>query len=490
MAERSWGPNENLTLSDADLARLQPLRGEGGKVLRARCPFHGSDHQRSLRVTIESGHFKCFTCGAWGYLASARERRGTVSESPRQNAGRAYTPGVTPTIAPTPPPPEPRPELLAIMESYRAALPGSLGEAYLRERGIPLDVAQAAGVGYSAPGAWAHRTEAGKPVRDWQRGRLVFPHTDPAGNIVNLYGRAVGDAPKAERHDHLTGAKGYFNAQALRNGDGPVTICEGAFDTLALMASGLARVVAIFGVNGWRWEWAKEARELIFALDTDDTGQAGFRELARSARLRGKRVAYLDSDAYGGEKDASAAWVAGVLQVGEWPDSSPTSPESPQSDETPAEGSPIREEDDAAETGPLLTPEEISEWFAEDMAPAPARAAFLAARDRQGLHAPASLRLRLEGEAAQDAAEIASELFWYSVEKLANVHDDVLKLPKSDPHRAIWLAAIHEAYDRRKARRYIRRCFMCGSEVGDVTDSSALRVTPCRTCYPPPAQAR
>ena len=28
---------------------------------------------------------------------------------------------------------------------------------------------------------------------------------EPAGNVVNLYGRAVGDAPKKTRHDHLPG---------------------------------------------------------------------------------------------------------------------------------------------------------------------------------------------------------------------------------------------------------------------------------------------
>jgi CHC2 zinc finger len=62
---------ENLTLTDAELAACQPVAGEGGHVLRALCPFHGSDHQRSLRVQLRSGRFVCFACGAWGYLAVA-----------------------------------------------------------------------------------------------------------------------------------------------------------------------------------------------------------------------------------------------------------------------------------------------------------------------------------------------------------------------------------------------------------------------------------
>jgi hypothetical protein len=93
---------------------------------------------------------------------------------------------------------------------------------------------------------------------------VVFPHTTPDGRLVNLYGRAVGTAeqvPKAKRHDHLPGEKGYFNAAALQAGSGPLWVCEGAFDALALLAAGVPRVVAIFGVQGWRWDWVREVRE-------------------------------------------------------------------------------------------------------------------------------------------------------------------------------------------------------------------------------------
>ena len=65
-------PRANLTLSEADLAACHPIVGEGGHVLRALCPFHGSDRQRSLRVQVHSGRFMCFACGAWGYLDTAR----------------------------------------------------------------------------------------------------------------------------------------------------------------------------------------------------------------------------------------------------------------------------------------------------------------------------------------------------------------------------------------------------------------------------------
>jgi hypothetical protein len=156
---------------------------------------------------------------------------------------------------------------------------------------------------------------------------VVFPHTTPDGRLVNLYGRAVGteeQVPKAKRHDHLPGAKGYFNATALQAGAGPLWVCEGAFDALALLAAGVRRVVAIFGVQGWRWDWVREVRELVFALDADAAGQQQWRQLARQAALRGKPVAVLAPAAYGGQKDVSAAWAAGVLAVGAGPEAAAT----------------------------------------------------------------------------------------------------------------------------------------------------------------------
>jgi DNA primase len=171
-------------------------------------------------------------------------------------------------------------------------------------------------VGYTAPGTWPHA------ARDWCEGRVVFPHTTPEGCLVNLYGRAVGTAeqvPKAKRHDHLPGAKGYFNTAALQVGADPLWVCEGAFDVLALLAAGVSRVVAIFGVQGWRWDWVREVRELVFALDADAAGQQQWRQLARQAALRGKQGAVLPTAAYGGYKDVNEAWAAGVLAVGVGP---------------------------------------------------------------------------------------------------------------------------------------------------------------------------
>src|SRR5262245_18192516 len=79
-------------------------------------------------------------------------------------------------------------------------------------------------------------------------------------------------------------------------------VCEGAFDALALLAAGVPRVVAIFAVHGGRWVWAREVRELVFALDADLAGQQQWRALVREAALRGKHVAVLPPGPTGGTK--------------------------------------------------------------------------------------------------------------------------------------------------------------------------------------------
>ena len=139
-------------------------------------------------------------------------------------------------------------------------------------------MARQCGVGSAAPGTWPHQARA------WRGGRVVFLHTTPEGHLINLYGRAVGTAeqvPKAKRYDDLPGQKAYCNAAVLQAGAAPLWVCEGAFDALALRAAGVPRVVAIFGVQGWRWDWVREVRELVFALDAAAAGQQQWKALAQ-----------------------------------------------------------------------------------------------------------------------------------------------------------------------------------------------------------------
>jgi len=117
-------------------------------------------------------------------------------------------------LAPAPP------DLTPGLAAFQAALPGSRGAAYLRQRGIPLALAQQAGVGSAAPGTWPHS------ARDWRGGRVILPHTMPDGRLVNLSGRAVSPAaqvPKAKSsawHGGTCGAQGVGGPAAAGRGGG------------------------------------------------------------------------------------------------------------------------------------------------------------------------------------------------------------------------------------------------------------------------------
>lgn len=201
---------------------------------------------------------------------------------------------------------------------YVEALPGSLGERYLNHRGIRLETALRFDVGFAAPGTWIHRTSAGTPIRQGRWGRVVFPHTEPEGGVVNLYGRAVGSADRVEkgdRHDHLAGPKGVFNARAFREGEGRLYVCEGVFDALSLIEAGFERTVAIFGINGMRWEWTGSVLEIVMALDPDETGLRSRIELGRQGALRGKRIWFLEEEMLGGASDLNEAWVRRSLRL-------------------------------------------------------------------------------------------------------------------------------------------------------------------------------
>ena len=75
---------ENLTLTDAELAACKPVAGEGGHVLRALCPFHGSDHQRRRRVPAAAA---CAVPAAPGATSQRPASAGVKSSSDTTRSG-------------------------------------------------------------------------------------------------------------------------------------------------------------------------------------------------------------------------------------------------------------------------------------------------------------------------------------------------------------------------------------------------------------------
>lgn len=306
------------TLTDSMLAalpaHLRPVRE--GKYLRAGCPFHGSDRQRSLSIDTETGRFQCFGCRVWGYTEQARER---WAQQHQTGASKPYRPPAswardsgTERLRSDGDEPQPLDdELLQKLRSWQAALPEAA--EYLAGRRIPLELVRRLGGGVGVMG---------------KARRLVLPHTDPAGRIVSLYGRRI-DGGDTYKHHHLQGRpKGFLNAQAAAGPD--LWITEGPFDALALMAAGIQNAAAVFGVQGVRWGWLGNVRRLVLALDLDGPGQAAVAEHARQAALRGLQVYKLTPDELGGAKDIAEAWAAGTLNLSALPGAAtPPQPPSP-----------------------------------------------------------------------------------------------------------------------------------------------------------------
>lgn len=313
-----------------------PLKPKG-TVWVGLCPFH-QEKTPSFTVSKTKQIFKCFGCGEGGDVLTfiskferlslcdsiqrLKEIAGAPNEARKNSKKRCdtssvgLTGGLSLPVSDLAPTPTLRVDLKPVLERYQAALPGSLGEIFLKHRGISLKTAQKFGLGYAADGQWEHRIPTGKLARNWKWGRLVFPHTDPAGNLINLYGRAVGldsKVPRDQRHDHLPGQKGYFNSQTLAHSVSPVW-CEGPFDALTLLELGIP-AVAIFGIDGWHWEWVHSLQTFYFAFDADAAGQIGWKRLARQCVLRGKKVWFIPPEVYGEHKDINAAHCAGTLQI-------------------------------------------------------------------------------------------------------------------------------------------------------------------------------
>ena len=302
--------NRTYTLADLEaLTTISPASTNGGRRRRMGCPFHGSDHQRSLEVILETGHFSCHNCGEWGYLKNSP---GNMAWRPSGLGRRPPGPFLKKPSLPKPAtaaPQAPRAEPAAQprgMDRHMEAARRHLEDPEARH--IPLELAREYGLGYFPPGKWEGRKAAAR----W--GRIAFSLENSAGELVGLYSRAVDvdypreKAPKETRHD-VWGKRALFHTAAL---EGPsLFLTEGSFDALAMLGSGWP-AAALVGTNKLPWEALGNVRELYICLDLDVTGegQKAARKLAREAVLRGIPVHMMEDGAYGGYSEPSDQWEA------------------------------------------------------------------------------------------------------------------------------------------------------------------------------------
>ncbi|MGH8021313.1 MAG: CHC2 zinc finger domain-containing protein, partial [Opitutaceae bacterium] len=306
---------------ETDLAAVVRSRGvelhrQGGDLV-GLCPFH-PDTRPSLHVTAAKGLWRCVSCQATGnviqfvqkfdgvswrhafeLLKAALDAGATALPSPPR-AGTPVKKSTVPRLAsPLAVDADDQAALRQVVEYYHARLrenPAAL--AYLAKRGLRSEEALAAfRVGFvdrtlglrlpqknRAAGATLRARLARLGVmretgHEHFRGRIVFPVIAEDGVIGTLYGRAIADVPKPERHLFLPGAQGgVWNPAALRAPD--VILTEGIIDALTFWCAGYRNVTTTLSAGTLPEQLldalrAAKTQRVLFAFDRDDAGDGG-----------------------------------------------------------------------------------------------------------------------------------------------------------------------------------------------------------------------
>lgn len=248
----------------AELEQFDPKAGGASrKERRFCCPDCGvskpmDDDHRSLSLNTSTGAYHCHRCEAAGV---AREYLG--------DAGAART-----FIHTGPAKLEPKSEKWREWVTKAQAISDSAGAKYLEGRGVPVEVAEAAGVKF---GPWWKGGEVG-PV---QFPAVIFSAFDQAGNLVAAQARAIIGDTKRTGGDKQEGVF-LSNPDALNANQ--IAIVEAPIDALILEACGV-RTIATLGKSWPTWlSGALEGKDVAMAQDADKDGDecaAGLASLLR-----------------------------------------------------------------------------------------------------------------------------------------------------------------------------------------------------------------
>jgi hypothetical protein len=264
-------------LSLADLEQFDPYAPDRGRERRFCCPLPLCDGKpkdsahRSLSVARDTGLWRCWRCGSSGRLKEWWEERPRQSRRARARAALRQAFSLAPAA----------PSIARCDLEWRQHLAGirplrgTPGEAYLDGRGIPVDLARAAGTRF----AW-----------DWfGRAAVVVPLRDNAGRLVAAQGRHVDDR---EPRMHSCGdvCFGVFSTPGAWEAD-RLILTEAPIDALTLAAAGRPAIALCGATNCPSWlPQACAFRHVLLALDGDNAGDAAAKHLAARLRPLGARV--------------------------------------------------------------------------------------------------------------------------------------------------------------------------------------------------------
>jgi hypothetical protein len=214
--------------------------------------------------------------------------------------------------------------LISLDEKMRLALAHSKrARAYLNERGIPLEVAQAAGVCYLPPALLkTPEVQAQQSLLSRWTERILFPLTSPAGK--GYIGRSLWRwQPGMDENEHKvlldqpgrpkrwvkTNPAGWFGHDLDQLSECLILV-EGAFDRLALLAAGFqaAEVVALVG-TALQVDWfPHQVKSVVLALDGDAGGLDATCRLADHLARAGLCISLCSPHLDGFGKDWSERW--------------------------------------------------------------------------------------------------------------------------------------------------------------------------------------
>jgi hypothetical protein len=302
---------------------------QSGERLRAYCPIHGSDHQRSLSIDLGTGWGFCHSChatvlvqpnapviasGQGNKCGQRRVNGGGFSD--RASAAHLPLSSVSPYLlrrerSTTSFPHWQQEEvtaLRAVAPLMREVLASTRrAQLYLNERALPPAIALASGIGYLSRAAWEQAPvskEQQQLLKRWI-GRIIFPLGSPDGQ--GFIGRtllkwepgmdenahkALLEQPGSPRRWIKTNPAGWFGFDTPARLDERVVLVEGGFDRLALLAAGLPAnaVIALVGTAArpaWLVRPATQVKRVVLALDADDGGAVAMERLAGEFRHAG-----------------------------------------------------------------------------------------------------------------------------------------------------------------------------------------------------------
>jgi DNA primase len=312
-------------ISQRDLREPLPR----GSYIRAFCHIHGSDHQRSLSIHRSTGWGHCFNAQCNATVLVTELNPALASRLLEQDQKDYVHPLFTPLSSPRLPLalqpvllhiPHETLEwqqdelriLLALQKQMHSALLHSYrAGSYLKERGIPLEIALQSGVGYLSPDSISpvKKPTLRSLLRRWTS-RIVFPLNTPLEQ--GYIGRTLWRwQPGMDENRHKTlleeenalqgrrevrrwiksNPAGWFGCPFTQLAE-RLFIVEGAFDRLTLLAGGFdpTEVIALAG-TALQPEWIPpQVRTLVLALDGDQAGREASTRIATQLQNEGFNV--------------------------------------------------------------------------------------------------------------------------------------------------------------------------------------------------------